>query len=109
MIVDPEKVLREADGTVDGSARKPDSGGKHRSGVRLVTVPGEKPEDHKRYVKELDSFVSVMLLEETSAVLSLGTLCEDHWYTTTGPAVKSTSHQKRARTLIAICQTMCQS
>ena len=32
------------------------------------------------YVKELDSFVTVRLLEETPAVLSLGKLCEDHGY-----------------------------
>ena len=33
------------------------------------------------YVKELDIIVTVMLLEETPAVLSLGKLCEDHGYT----------------------------
>ena len=32
------------------------------------------------YVKELDLFVTVMLLEDTPAVLSLGKLCEDHGY-----------------------------
>ena len=32
------------------------------------------------YVKELDLFVTVMLLEDTPAVLSLGILCEDHGY-----------------------------
>ena len=32
------------------------------------------------YVKELDSFVTVMLLEETPAVLPLGKLCEDHGF-----------------------------
>ena len=31
--------------------------------------------------KELDLFVTVVLLEETPAVLSLGKLCEDHGYT----------------------------
>ena len=31
-------------------------------------------------VKELDLFVTVLLLEETPAVLSLGKLCEDHEY-----------------------------
>ena len=39
-------------------------------------------------VTELDLFVTVMLLEETPAVLSLGKLCEDHGYTyrwTSGP------------------------
>ena len=29
-------------------------------------------------VKELDLFVTVMLLDETPTVLSLGKLCEDH-------------------------------
>ena len=33
------------------------------------------------FVKELDLFVTVMFLEETPAVLSLGNLCEDHGYT----------------------------
>ena len=33
------------------------------------------------YVKELDVFVTVMFLEETLAVLSLGKLCEDNGYT----------------------------
>ena len=30
------------------------------------------------YVRELDLFVTVMLLEDTPSVLSLGKLCEDH-------------------------------
>ena len=33
------------------------------------------------YVRELDLFVTVMLLEDTLAVLSLGKLCENHGYT----------------------------
>ena len=32
-------------------------------------------------VKQLDLFVKVMLLKETSAVLSLEKLCKDHGYT----------------------------
>ena len=32
------------------------------------------------YVRELDLFVTVMLLEDTLAVLSLGKLCEDHGF-----------------------------
>ena len=32
------------------------------------------------YVRELDSFVTVMLLEDSPVVLSLGKLCEDHGY-----------------------------
>ena len=45
------------------------------------------------YVKELDLFVTVMLLEETPAVLWLGKLCEDHGYT-----YQWTSGQKPHRT-----------
>ena len=33
------------------------------------------------YVKPLDLFVTVMLLQETPAVISLGKLCEEHGYT----------------------------
>ena len=50
-----------------------------------------------------------MLLEETPAVLSLGKLCEDHEYTCHWPnqRSKTISHQKMARALIAIFQTLC--
>ena len=37
-------------------------------------------EEATMYVKELDLFVTVMLLEETHAVLLLRKLCEDHGY-----------------------------
>ena len=57
---------------------------------------GCKPEKKSRKMsKELDLFVTVMLVEETLAVLSLGKLCEDHGYTyhwTSGQ--KTTSHKK---------------
>ena len=45
-----------------------------------MTANGEVQtrEEATVYVKELDLFVTVMLLEETPAVLSLGKLCEDH-------------------------------
>ena len=62
------------------------------------------------YVKELDSFVTVMLLEETLAVLSLGKLCEDIMgMLTAGPAVKKHISLEIARELIAILQTVCHS
>ena len=53
---------------------------------RSPTVMTANGEVHRReeatvHVKELDLFVTVMFLEETSAVLSLGKLCEDHGYT----------------------------
>ena len=38
-------------------------------------------EEAAENVKQLDLFVKVMLLEETSPVLSLRKLCEDHGYT----------------------------
>ena len=51
-----------------------------RSPTTVMTANGEVQtrEEATVYVKELDLFVKVMLLEETPAVLSLGTLCEDH-------------------------------
>ena len=53
-----------------------------RSPTMVMTANGEVQtrEEATVYVKELDLFVTVMLLEETPAVLSLGKLCEDHGY-----------------------------
>ena len=49
----------------------------------VMTANGEVQTREKAtvYVRELDLFVTVMLLEETPAVLSLGKLCADHVYT----------------------------
>ena len=54
-----------------------------RSPTTVMTANGEVPtrEEATVYVKELDLFVTVLLLEKTPAVLSLGKLCEDHGYT----------------------------
>ena len=53
-----------------------------RSPTTVMTANGEvQTREATVYVKELDLFVTVMLLEETPAVLSLGKLCEDHGYT----------------------------
>ena len=54
-----------------------------RSPTTVMTANGEVQtrEEATVYVKELDLFVTVMLLEETPAILSLGKLCEDHGYT----------------------------
>ena len=56
----------------------------------VVTANGEVQtrEDATVHARELDLFVTVMLLENTLAALSLGKLCEDHGYTyhwTSGP------------------------
>ena len=50
--------------------------------LRWVTANGEVQtnEEAQVYVRDLDLFVTVQLLEETPAVLSLGKLCEDHGY-----------------------------
>ena len=71
----------------------------------MMTSNGEVQtrEEATVHVKELELFVTVMLLEETTAVLSLGKLCEDHGYTYhTGPALKNLISPKMARELIAI-------
>ena len=53
------------------------------SPTMLMTANGEVQtrEEATVYVKELDLFVTVVLLEEIPAVLSIGKLCEDHGYT----------------------------
>ena len=54
-----------------------------RSPTTVMTANGkvQTREEATENVKELDLFVTVMLLDETSAVLSFGKLCEDHGYT----------------------------
>ena len=51
-----------------------------KSPMKVVTANGEVQtrEEATICIKELDLFVTVMLLEETPAVLALGKLCEDH-------------------------------
>ena len=51
-----------------------------RSPTTVMTANGERQtrEEATLHVKELDLFVTVMLLQETPAVLSLGKLCEEH-------------------------------
>ena len=50
-----------------------------RNPTTVITANGEVQtrEEASVYVEELD-FATVMLLEETPAVISLGKLCEDH-------------------------------
>ena len=53
-----------------------------KSPTMVVTANGEVLTKEKAtvYVRELDLFVTVMLLEDTPAVLSLGKLCDYHGY-----------------------------
>ena len=63
-----------------------------RSPTTVMTANGEVQtrEEATENVRELDLIVTVILLEETPAVLSLGKLCEDH-----GKTDHRTSGQKR--------------
>ena len=66
----------------------------------MMTANGEvrTTEEATENVKQLDLFVTVMLLEETTAVLPLGKLCEDHGYTyhwTSGQKPHLTKNGKR--------------
>ena len=74
----------------------------------VVTANGEVQtrEEATVYVKELDLFVTVMLLEETPAVLSLGKLCEDHGFSyhwTSGQKPHLTQNGKRIYCKISNC------
>ena len=52
-----------------------------RSPTTVMTANCEQTrEETTVYVRQLDLFVKVLLLEETPAVLSLGILCEDHGF-----------------------------
>ena len=46
----------------------------------LVSRKVQTSEEATVYVYDLDSFLTVQILEDTPAVLSLGKLCEDHGY-----------------------------
>ena len=53
-----------------------------RNPTTVVTANGEVQtnEEAQVYVHDLDLFVTVQLLEDTPAVLSLGKLCEENGY-----------------------------
>ena len=72
----------------------------------VMTANGEvqTKEEATVHVKELDLFVTVMLLEETPAVLSLGKLCEDHgntYHWTSGQKPQLTKIGKRINCNVA--------
>ena len=53
-----------------------------RSPTTVITANGEVQtyEEATAYVKELDIFLTMKVLEDTPAVLSLGKLCDEHGY-----------------------------
>ena len=67
-----------------------------RSPTTVMTANGEVQTRAEAtvYVKELDLFVTVMHLEQTPSVLSLGKHCEDHGFSFHWTSSKATSHQK---------------
>ena len=52
------------------------------SPTTVITANGEVQthEEATVYVKELDTFLTMKVLENTPAVLSLGKLCDEHGY-----------------------------
>ena len=53
-----------------------------RSPTIVITANGEVQthEEATLYVKELDMFLTMKVLKDTPAVLSLGKLCDEHGY-----------------------------
>ena len=72
------------------SSRELDAPRTSRKPTTVVTANGEVQtnEEAQVCVHDLDLFVTVQILDDTPAVLSLGKLCEEHG-NTSGPAVKS--------------------
>ena len=66
----------------DLSSNEIDTLRRSRNPTTVVTANGEVQtnEEAQIYVHDLDLFVTVQLLEETRAVLSLGNLCSEHGY-----------------------------
>ena len=66
----------------------------------IVTTANGEVQTHEEatvYVKELDTFLTMKVLENTPAVLSLGKLCDEHGYSHVVPAL-STSPSSRLLT-----------
>ena len=77
-----------------------------KSPTMVVAANGEvqTKEEATVYVRELDLFVTVMLLENTPTVLSLGKLCEELGTAFIGPEARNHTSSKMARNSIATHQ-----
>ena len=51
-----------------------------RNTTTVVTASGEVQTNEEAQVFDLDLFVTVQILDDTPAVLSLGKLCEEHGF-----------------------------
>ena len=69
-----------------------------RNPTTVVTANGEVQtnEEAQVFVHDLDLIVTVQLLEDTPALLSLGKLCEEHGYTYEWTSGKNTVDQTKA-------------
>ena len=95
-----EKDLNSAELETMGTSKNPTT-------VMTANKEVQTREEATVYVKQLDLFVKVLLLEETPTVLSLGKLCEDHGVIhTTGPEVKNHISSEMAREWIATNPTV---
>ena len=94
--------------TKDLNAAELDTKKVSKNPTTVVTANGEEQtkEDATVYVKELDLFVTVMLLEDTPAVLSFGKLCDDHGYSfhwTSGQKPQLIKNGRRTKCNTANC------
>ena len=80
-MVDPEASMHMLSNK-DLSSDEKDTVQRSRHPTVVMTANGEGLtfEEAQIYVHDLGLFVTVQLLDETPAVLSLGKLCEDHGY-----------------------------
>ena len=78
-----------------------------RSPTTVMTAKGEVRTNKEAtvYVKQLDLFVTVMLLQETPAVLSLGKLCEEHGYTYHWKSGQNPHLSENGKRIDCKCQT----
>ena len=80
-----------------------------RTPTVVLTANGEvhTHEEAQVFVHDLKQFVTVQLLEETPAVLSLGKLCKDHGCSYVGQRSRTTINQKIEKVLSARATILC--
>ena len=76
-----------------------------RSPTTVMNGDVRTNEEATIYVKQLDLFVNVMLLQETPALISLGKLCDEHGYPYHWISGQNHISSEMAKELIAICRT----
>ena len=89
----------------DVSSEQMDTVKRSRTSTVILTVNGEVHirEETQVFVHDLNLFVTVQLFEETSAVQSLGKLCEDHGYSFEWVSCQKSRLTKEGK--VVICKT----